>query len=462
MSRKAGRTIPGVIFLLGLLFLGGAAWGNVPGGGNGTGPPVTLVNNGDGTVTMGNGIVAIVCNTTSAILSQINYTYNNSGVTVTNQLLNGGKDGGEFYWYTGGFGTGNYNYSVVEKNDNYCELDLSSVSTTNGVMDVHYSMLRGSPGFYAAMIWSHRNGDVAMSMSQAWDNIYLSSEFNWNSVDAARNFQYNVGAASQYEVGAAVPAPVVPVYNAPVEVVLWTNGIAQGRYEDKYKYCADWGTERVWGWSSVSNAAAGFTGQNIGIWTVLASAEFYNGGPMKRELMDAPMLNLLYGSHFGMGNDGNFGSNEPWTKVSGPYFIYCNNVTNALTNACQTAQALFADAQAQAAAEQSAWPYSWFTNANYAPASGRGTVSGQLVINDIYNPGTTASNLWVGVVQQPVTTDDVYDFQEWMKPYQFWAETDSNGNFTIPNVIAGSNYTLYAFGQGAAGTFMSQNPELLT
>ena len=44
-----------------------------------------------------------------------------------------------------------------------------------------------------------------------------------------------------------------------------------------------------------------------------------------------------------------------------------------------------------------------------------------------------------------------------MKPYQFWVKTDTNGNFTIPNVIAGTNYTLYAFGPGAAGTFMSQN-----
>ena len=44
-----------------------------------------------------------------------------------------------------------------------------------------------------------------------------------------------------------------------------------------------------------------------------------------------------------------------------------------------------------------------------------------------------------------------------MKPYQFWVKSDTNGNFTIPNVIAGTNYTFYAFGPGAAGTFMSQN-----
>jgi len=38
----------------------------------------------------------------------------------------------------------------------------------------------------------------------------------------------------------------VGVFGAPVEVSLWTNGIDQGKYEDKYKYSADFGTERVW------------------------------------------------------------------------------------------------------------------------------------------------------------------------------------------------------------------------
>ena len=59
--------------------------------------------------------------------------------------------------------------------------------------------------------------------------------------------------------------------------------------------------------------------------------------------------------------------------------------------------------------------------------------------------------------QQPQTNKGVYDFQKWLKTYQFWVQTDANGNFTIPNVIAGENYTLWAYGPGAAGTFLSQN-----
>ena len=224
-----------------IVWLAQPAFANIPGGGTGTGPAVTLTDNGS---------------------------------TVTNQLLLNGKDGGEFYWENGGWGNpAGFTYSVVANNGGYCEIDLLSASpTTNGVMEVHFSMLRGSPGFYVTAAWSHRNGDGAIGMGETRDNIYINPEFTWNSIDAAHNFQYNLGGAG----GGDGTVGQVGVQGAPVEVSLWTNGIAEGRYEDKYKYCADFGTERVWGWSSVNNPAASFVGQNIGIWHVLASAEYYN------------------------------------------------------------------------------------------------------------------------------------------------------------------------------------------
>ena len=143
------------ILILAIAFLS-IAWpsfANIPGGGNGTGPDVTLVNNGNGTVTMANGIVSILCSTSGATINQINYTYNNSGTMVTNNLLAGGNNGGQLYWETGGFGTGSFNYSAAANTGNYCEIDLLSKSATNGVMDVHFSMLRGSPGFYVTTIF---------------------------------------------------------------------------------------------------------------------------------------------------------------------------------------------------------------------------------------------------------------------------------------------------------------------
>jgi rhamnogalacturonan endolyase len=428
-----------------MLFAAGAVLANSPGGGNGTGSSVGLVNNGNGTYTMSNGIVSLLINTAAAQIPQINYTYNNGSGTTTTQLLNGGTDGGELYWETGGFGTGTFTASVVANTSSYAELSMVSTSTTNGAMEVDFSMLQGSTGFYVTAIWSHRSADGAMSMGETRDNIYAGSIFNWMCVDAARNRLMEVSGGS-----------AIAVQGAPVEVTLWTNGIYQGRYEDKYKYSANFGNHGVWGWGSV-----GTGGLNVGIWTVQASMEYHNDGPVKRELMEhigTTILNMLNATHYGSGvNDANWDAGEVWTKVNGPYFIYCNNVTNTITNMTQASAALYADAQAQLAAEETAWPYSWYSNTNYAQAANRGTVAGQMVINDVDNPNASAAGLWVGVVQQPVTDDGMYDFQEWMKTYQFWVKSGTNGTFTIPNVIAGTNYTLYAFGPGAAGTFQSQN-----
>jgi rhamnogalacturonan endolyase len=422
-----------------------SCFANLPGGGNGTGPSVTLTDNGDGTVTMANGIVSIHINKTSAVIDQINYTFNNSGSPQTLNVLAGGNDGGQLYWEFGGFSTGAATYSVVANTGSYCEVSLLFDSASSGQVDIHFSMLQGSTGFYVTPIWIHRSTDSAMTMGECRDNIYSGSIFNWMSVDAQRNRLMAVNPS----FGA------VGVQGAPVECSLWTNGIYAGRYEDKYKYSADYGVQRAWGWSSV-----GTGGKNIGLWDVAASAEYYPGGPMKRELMchiGTTILNTPHGSHYGGGTDSSWAAGEVWSKVCGPHFIYCNAITNTITATNAAAQALYNDALAQAAAESTAWPYSWFANANYTPASSRGTVTGQIVINDVDNPNASASNLWVGVAQQPNPSSTVtYDFQEWYKPYEFWVKTDANGNFSISNVIAGANYTLYAFGPGAAGTFQSQ------
>ena len=421
-----------------ILLLAQPLGANVPGGGTGAGPNVTLADNGS-TVTLANGLVSILCDKVANI-TQINYTYNNGGGTQTVNLLAGGHNGGQLYWETSGWG-GTPVYSVVSNTTGYAEIEMLRDSPSNGVWDVHFSMLKGSPGFYVTPIWIHRSQDTAMGMGETRDNIYAGSIFNWMSVDAARNRLMNMS-------GSAVGA-----FNAPVEVSLWTNGIYAGQYEDKYAYSADLGVQRVWGWSSVGSG-----GRNVGLWNVSASGEYYNGGPMKRELMEhmgTTILNMLNGGHYGGGtDDASWAPGEIWAKVYGPYFIYCNCVTNTITGTNQAAQALYEDAKAQAAAEQTAWPYSWFNNANYASAAHRGTVTGRLVINDSANPNASAAALWVGVIRQPASPG-VYDFQQWMKPYQFWVKTDTNGNFTIPNVIATNNYTLYAFGPGAAGTYQS-------
>ncbi len=423
------------------------AQANIPGGGTGSGPNITLTGTGT-TATMSNGTVSIVMTKSSAQITAINYTFNNTGNSQTLNLLSGNSNGGKLYWeHSNNQGLVFTDYTVVadpaSNGGDYSEISVSSTTQANMPFAVIYSMRRGSPGFYVTAIWTHGSANGAFSMGECRNNIYAGSIFNWMSVDATRNKLMQVSG------GTSIGVPT-----APAECSLWTNGIYQGQYEDKYKYSATWGDQRVWGWSSV-----GASGKNVGLWNILASSEYYNGGPLHPELMchiGTTILNMFNGSHYAMGSDGTFVSGELWGKVCGPYLVYCNQVSKTITDPVQVSQALYNDALAQGAAEASAWPYSWFSNPNYANAANRGTVTGKIVINDTSNPNATASNLWVGLIQQPLTSTGTYDFQQWMKPYQFWVHTDANGNFAVPAVIAGSNYTLYAFGQGATGTFMSQ------
>ncbi len=152
------RSLPrpnGLSFFVALFWLGGTALpalANWPGGTNGSSVPVTLTNSG-GNATMANGIVSIVCQTSAAQINQINYTYNNSGQTTTTQLLNGGYDGGKFYWETGGFSSGTFTYTPVAAGPQYGEMDCVSTSTSQ--RDPGHPFLH-APGFPRLL----RHGDL--------------------------------------------------------------------------------------------------------------------------------------------------------------------------------------------------------------------------------------------------------------------------------------------------------------
>ena len=222
------KSAPGLVCLLGLLLTINPVRANIPGGGTGAGPDVTLTDSGS-MVTIANATVSIVCTKSSSQIPTINYTYNNGGGTQTINLLSGNPNVGKLYWELGGFGGSSFAYTLVSdpagNGGNYAEISLLSTSSTNGTMEVHFSMLRGSPGLYVTAIWSHRSQDGAIGMGETRDNIYAGSIFNWMSVDAARNRLMEVSGGSP-----------IAVQGAPKEVTQWTTGIYQGQYEDKYCY----------------------------------------------------------------------------------------------------------------------------------------------------------------------------------------------------------------------------------
>ncbi len=423
-----------------------SAAANAAGGVNGPGPNVTVKDNGDDTVTMANGIASIVIVKMTGRLNSVTYTYNNDGSVKTCETLNGK---GQYYY--GGFSLGNgvFEYSLpadpASNGGNLADVKLLSSTEKNGVMEIHFSMLRGSPGFYSTATMTHRKQDEQFEVG-AWGVVTrVPPAFNWLSADDTRNWFIGVPT----KTGVKVP-------DSPHEITVCLDGTQAGNYADKFIYGQDHSDLRAWGWSSI-----GQSGLNVGRW-MMTTMEFSNGGPLKRDVSVYPyseLNNSILTGEVGMGSDGYMDNGEVWTKTCGPWFTYLNSVAASVKDGKQAAHMLFNDAQAQAQAEAKAWPYEWFKDQHFVPASGRGVVKGKIVINDRGSPNASVAGLWVGLQQQPQTYKGFYDFQKWSKTYQWWVKTDADGIFTIPHVRAGEKYLLWAFGPGAAGTFLSQKLE---
>lgn len=437
------KTFQLAAFSLAMAISAAGASANTAADGVGAGPNVTVTDNGDDTVTMSNGIASIVLVKKTGRLNSVAYTYNNDGTTKTCETLSGK---GQYYY--GGFSLGNglFEYSLAvdpaSNGGNLADVKLLSTTEKNGVMEIHFSMLRGSPGFYSTATMTHRKQDERFEVG-AWGVVTrVPPVFNWLSADEKRN--WFIGKPTKK--GVKVP-------DSPHEITVCLDGARAGEYEDKFIYGQDHSDLRAWGWSSV-----GPGGLNVGRW-MMTTMEFSNGGPLKRDVSAYPyseLNNSILTGEIGMGSDGYMDTGEVWTKTCGPWFMYLNSVPAAVTDAKQAANMLFKDAQAQAGAEARAWPYPWFKDGHFVPSSGRGVVEGKLLIKDSGNPNASAGGVWVGLQRQPQTYKGFYDFQKWSKTYQWWVKTKSDGSFTIPHVIAGENYLLWAFGGGAAGTFLSQ------
>lgn len=406
---------------------------------------VIVVDNGT-TVTLKNGIVNATITKSSATVTSLIY----NGI----ELIKGGYGGGSIYW---SWNMPNYQnpsgctYTLVTNpsTNNYDSAEIKLHMTWNGSastaamdVDVYYALQRNTSGIYASATLTHPTTYPANPGGEWRMSSYPNPRFDWLSVDSLRNLVIPSGSA-----GTAVVA------GAPPENYLITSGPFTNKYECKYDYSADFGAIDTWGWSS--------TVDNVGLWVTAPSKEYYPGGPMKRELMChlAPvMLNMLGGTHYGQGDETAVATGEDWQKTYGPFLIYCNKVAAGTANA---SIALWEDAKTQAKTEQAAWPYSWHNDPAYVKESGRGTVTGKLVINDASNPSASAGDTWVGLAIPPTGSGNSTNFQAWSKNYQFWVKTDANGNFTIPHVLPGT-YSLFAFGPGAIGQLSLTNYTTVT
>ena len=127
-----------------------------------TGDPVRVKNNGDGTVTMSNGIVSILLEPAQNRLNSIQYTSSDSGAPRTTEILQKHE---HYRWGGTPLGGSAFVYSLAvdpaTNGGSYGDVMLLNTSDNKGVFEIHYSMLRGSSGFYMTGTMTHRAQDMA-------------------------------------------------------------------------------------------------------------------------------------------------------------------------------------------------------------------------------------------------------------------------------------------------------------
>ncbi len=421
-----------VLTVLGVLNLAAVALAaNDPGGGAaGVGANVTLSATST-TATLDNGVInAVIDKATGRVTS---YKLNGTQMVDPSNPIYYSMDGGTSYEQPSGCV-----YSVVTQTTDMIEISCKRTwSSTAGYkhvfdIDLHYVLRRGDTGLYAYAILDHPASYPAATVGEwriVWKLPRNSTTFTFERayVDDLRNWEM----PSYYDYQQSSPTGIA-------EIVKLNTGVRAGKYDGKYSYSARYFDIGTWG--HASNIA------KKGVWFVLGGHDYFNDGPTKQDLTLSESYILM---HFGRnhydGSGTSVAAGESWRKMFGPFLLYCNSTT-ATSNA---GDALWADAKAQVAAEKAAWPYSWLANPDHPAASGRGTVTGKLVISDALKPGVSGAGARVGLA---APEDSAGNWQFQGKGYQYWAVADAAGNFTIPGVRPGS-YTLYAFSDGVVGEF---------
>ena len=440
------------------LTLCGSVQANVPGGGS-SGANVTLSSNSTA-ATLSNGIITAVITIANAEIPSLTYngfqTVQSSGDQVYFSM-----DGGTTYEVPH-----NCVMSVVANTTDLVDLAFKQTYVSGNTsyihpedIEIHYVLRRGNTGLYVYAILSHPASYPALNMGEwrmVWWHPHTSTLFTFEK-EYVDNFRHhdmptyaefanpiitvpasgNTAAQSTRiaEISLMPPAGTLPANETSTRA---------GTFNCKYEFNMEYTTFGAWGHASDVNKK--------GVWFIPGSFEFFNDGPTHQDLSIAESYSLIHfgRDHYG-GSSTAVAAGTAWSKIYGPYLMYCNSGN--------TADACWADAQAQAAAEQSAWPYTWLTTNStaYPLASGRGNVTGQFIVTDSLKPAVSSAGAWVGLAT-PDTSSTYsslygnYDWQYDSNNYEYWVKADAQGNFNIPNVRPGT-YTLYAFTYGAVGQY---------
>ncbi len=363
-------------------------------------------------------------------------------------------------------------------------------------IEIRYSLGRGDSGIYVYSILSHPASYPAAGIGAEDRYITrLNKPFDWITVDKDRNMLE--AAPTDWGEGVVVHAK---------EQRIMSKGAYKNSVEHKYSYSGMQYVTRAYGWSS--------TKTHVGMWFINPTIEYLSGGPTRIDLdahygdnadPEPIILDYWHSGHYS-GAGARIAAGEEWTKVVGPIFIFVNSLdkptatTQAEVNTLAAtagdptvpaswianANALWRDALAQAKKENTKWPFDWVKGVDYTPLAERGTVKGQIILDDPLAPqgsskqlphltvGLTHADIEAPAGQPPASpaapVEGTPGFRggggggyfamntgpgSWMHDarfYQFFNDGTPDGKFTITKVRPG-NYTLHATADGVLGDF---------
>ncbi|PON97079.1 Rhamnogalacturonate lyase [Trema orientale] len=402
-------------------------------------------------VIMENGLVKLTFSNPDGDIIGIQYN------GIKNLLEDHNKENNRGYWdIEWGEGTerntaNNYDklqgakFKIVKADDNLIEISFSRKWNDSSDqfpinLDKRYVMLRDYPGFYTYGILEHPKEAPAAQISVVRATFKLhGNKFHYMAISDDR--QRTMPSASDRTKGKKLAYPEAVLLTNP------SNSELKGEVDDKYQYSSEHKDIRVHGWIS--------SHPTVGFWIITPSHEFLTAGPMKQELtshVGPTSLCVFLSCHYvGRSLMVKLGNGEQWKKVFGPIPIFLNSVPS---NHHNSRSILWENAKQQAQEEVAKWPYNFIHSNDFPSSNQRGSVSGQLFINDRYMNESTfgAKFAYVGLAEP----GEAGSWQWEKKGYQFWVQADAYGKFSIKNVRPGK-YNLYAWVPGVVGDYVYDN-----
>ncbi|RAL45761.1 hypothetical protein DM860_009625 [Cuscuta australis] len=394
---------------------------------------------------MSNGVVSVTLSVPDGLVTGISYR------GIGNLLETGNPENDRGYWDAIWLGPGingeqdrleGTSFEIVANNENGVEISFArrwdSASRNGGApvnIDRRFVMLRESPGFYIYTILERLEGFPGVRMEE--NRVVFKPRgdmFHYMAVsDDRRRF---MPTPQDRQTGQKLDYPEAVLLTRPSMPGL------RGEVDDKYFYSSESKDIKVHGWVC--------TNPPVGFWMITASNEFRTGGPLKQELtshVGPTMITTFVSRHYaGEDLDVKFEDGEAWKKVLGPVFLYLNSDPTAESDP----SVLWNDAKERMNQEVESWPYDFVHSVDYMKSDQRGIVKGRLFVHDwfIDEQPVPASHAYVGLAVQ----GSPGSWQRENKGYQFWTQADTDGNFFIKSVTAGT-YNLYATVPGRIGDY---------